>query len=146
MSNPEPVQDFKHHARLHLPFHIIGFSLLVANLVAFTVHMVRHPTRWHAWMLVLSIGVFVPFFIIRTYAVKVQDRVIRLEERLRLKELAPAEWRPQIEKLSVDQLIGLRFASDQEVVQLAGQALDENLTRKQIKERIKTWRPDHWRV
>jgi hypothetical protein len=146
MSNPPPVQDFEHHARLHLPFHVIGFSLLVANLAAFTVHMVRHPTRWHAWMLVLSIGVFVPFFIIRTYAVKVQDRVIRLEERLRLKELAPAEWRPQIEKLSVDQLIGLRFASDQEVVQLAGQALAENLTRKQIKERIKTWRPDHWRV
>jgi hypothetical protein len=88
----------------------------------------------------------VPFFLIRTYAIKVQDRVIRLEERMRLRELAPADWRPQIERLSLDQCIGLRFASDAEVVALARQALEENLNRKQIKERIKNWRPDHWRV
>ena len=65
---------------------------------------------------------------------------------MRLKELVSAEWRPQIERLSVDQCIGLRFAPDSEVVALARQALDENLNRKQIKERVKVWRPDHWRV
>jgi hypothetical protein len=146
MSKTEPLQDFKHHARLHPPFHIVGFLLLVLNLIAVIVHLVRHFSPWNVWLLVLSIGVFVPFFIIRTYAVKVQDRIIRLEERLRLKELAPAEWCPEIAKLSEDQLIGLRFASDREVVVLAGQALAENLSRKQIKERIQNWRPDHWRV
>jgi Family of unknown function (DUF6526) len=146
MSKTEPSQDFKHHGRLHPPFHIIGFGLLLANLIAVIVHLVRHPTPWNGWLLVLSIGIFVPYFLIRMYALKVQDRVIRLEERVRLKELAPAEWRPQIEKLNENQLIGLRFASDQEVVALAGQALAENLSRKQIKERIKTWRPDYWRV
>ena len=146
MSDTQPVQDFKHHNRLHPPFHIVSFLLLFLNLVAVIVHLVRHFSPWNTWLLVLSIGVFVPFFIIRMYAIKVQDRLIRLEERLRLKDLAPAEWRPQIEKLSVDQCVGLRFASDEEVVTLAGQALAENLSRKQIKERVKTWRPDHWRV
>jgi hypothetical protein len=82
----------------------------------------------------------------RMYPVKVQDRVIRLEERMRLQALAPSEWHTQIYRLSEDQLIGLRFAADDEVVELAKQALEHNLTRKQIKERIKDWRPDLWRV
>jgi hypothetical protein len=83
---------------------------------------------------------------LRSYPLKVQDRVIRLEERIRLQALAPAEWHAQIYKLTEDQLIGLRFASDDEVVVLAKLALEQNLTRKQIKERIKDWRPDDWRV
>ena len=82
----------------------------------------------------------------RLYPLKVQDRVIRLEERMRLQALAPSEWHTQIYRLSEDQLIGLRFAADDEVVELAKQALEHNLTRKQIKERIKDWRPDLWRV
>jgi hypothetical protein len=95
---------------------------------------------------VLSIVVFVPFFIIRIYPLKVQDRVIRLEERLRLQALAPSEWHAQIYRLSENQLIALRFAGDDEVVELAKQALEHNLNRKQIKERIKSWRADYWRV
>jgi len=146
MSNPQPLQDFKHHARLHPPFHIVTFLLITGNLVATIVHLVRHHSLWNVWLVVVSIGLFVPIFLIRIYSLKVQDRVIRLEERIRLRELAPAEFRPKVGQLSEDQLIGLRFASDEEVVALAGQALTENLNRKQIKERIKTWRPDHWRV
>jgi len=76
----------------------------------------------------------------------VQDRVIRLEERLRLQALAPAEWRHQVYRLTESQLIALRFAADDEVVELAKQALEHNLTRKQIKERIRTWRADEWRI
>ena len=97
-------------------------------------------------MIVLSVVVFIPFFLIRIYPLKVQDRVIRLEERLRLQALAPAEWHSQIYRLTEDQLIGLRFAADDEVVELAKKALEENLNRKQIKERIRSWRPDTWRV
>jgi hypothetical protein len=78
--------------------------------------------------------------------VKVQDRVIRLEERMRLQALAPTEWHTQIYRLSVDQMIGLRFAADDEVVELAKQALEKGLNRKQIKERMKSWRADDWRV
>ena len=65
---------------------------------------------------------------------------------MKLQALAPAAWHAQIYKLSEDQLIGLRFASDEEVVALAEKALLEKLDRKQIKERIKDWRPDYWRV
>ena len=89
---------------------------------------------------------FIPVFKLRLYPLKVQDRVIRLEERLRLQALAPSEWHTQIYRLTEDQLIGLRFAADDEVVALAKQALEENLNRKQIKERIKNWRADYWRV
>jgi hypothetical protein len=83
---------------------------------------------------------------VRMYSAKVQDRVIRLEERLRLQSLAQQEWHAQIYKLTEDQLIGLRFAPDDEVVDLAKQALEQSLTRKQIKERIKSWRADNWRI
>jgi hypothetical protein len=90
--------------------------------------------------------VFVPFFKLRMYPLRVQDRVIRLEERLRLQALAPAQWHSQIYRLTEDQLIGLRFAADDEVVELAKQALEHHLNRKQIKERIQNWRADNFRV
>ena len=72
--------------------------------------------------------------------------MIRLEERLRLQALAPQAWHAQIYRLSESQLIALRFAADDEVVELAKQALEHNLNRKQIKERIRNWRTDDWRV
>jgi hypothetical protein len=105
-----------------------------------------HFSIFSAWLLIMSIAVFIPFAKLRTYPLKVQDRVIRLEERLRLQALAPAEWHAQIYRLSEDQMIGLRFAADDEVVELAKQALEGNLDRKQIKERIKSWRADDWRI
>ena len=88
----------------------------------------------------------VPLLKLRSYPLKVQDRVIRLEERLRLQTLAPDEWRTRLYRLNENQLIALRFAADDEVVELARQALEQNLNRKQIKERIRNWRPDDWRV
>ncbi len=145
MSKPAP-QNFKNHARRDPAFHVVLFLVLLANLIVVIVHLIQHPHFYSAWLVVLSVAVFVFFFKLRLYPLKVQDRVIRLEERLRLQALAPAEWRAQIYRLSEDQLIGLRFASDDEVVELAKQALEEDLNRKQIKERIKNWRADNWRV
>lgn len=139
-------QDFKHHGRLDPPYHFITTTVLVTNLVISITYLVHHQTMLAAWFVILSIAVFIPFGKLRTYPLKVQDRVIRLEERLRLQALAPAEWHAQIYRLTEDQLIGLRFASDDEVVSLAKKALEENLTRKQIKERIKDWRADNWRI
>jgi hypothetical protein len=140
------AQSLKNHGRLHVPFHIVSIFALVANLVVAIVYAVHHFCFYSAWLVFLSVVVFVPFFIIRIYPLKVQDRVIRLEERLRLQALAPSEWHTQIYRLSEDQLIALRFASDDEVVELAKQALEHNLNRKQVKERIKSWRADNWRV
>ncbi|MGD0913119.1 MAG: DUF6526 family protein [Terracidiphilus sp.] len=141
-----PPQDLKSHARFHPPFHFFLFPLITANFIVAIVHVVQHPSLGTVWYLVMSACAVLAVLTIRQYAVKVQDRVIRLEERLRLQSLAPAEWHTQIYRLNEDQLIGLRFAGDDEVVELAKQALEHNLTRKQIKERIKIWRPDYWRV
>src|ERR1019366_6859409 len=137
MSEKAP-QSLKNHGRLDPQFHVVTFFILIANLVFSIFHFVHH---WHdspfacAWFVLLSVIVFIPFFKLRTYPLKVQDRVIRLEERIRLQALAPPEWHPQIYRLTDDQ-----------VVELAKQALEHNLNRKQIKERIKEWRPDNWRV
>ena len=145
MSKSTP-QSFKNHARFDPPFHFFLFLVLAANLIIAIVHLVWHVNFISVWFLVLSIAAIVALLKVRLYALKVQDRVIRFEERLRLKALSPAEWHKQIDRLTEYQLIGLRFASDDEIVELAKQALDQNLNRKQIKERINNWRPDHWRV
>ncbi len=142
-------QNLKNHGRLDPAFHIVLLLVLAANLVFAVFHMVHHwvDSYWASkWYVVLSLAVFIPYLKLRTYPLKVQDRVIRVEERLRLQALAPAEWHAQIYRLTEDQLIGLRFAADDEVVELAKQALEHNLTRKQIKERIQSWRADHWRI
>ena len=139
-------QSFKNHASFDPLFHVVLFGVLVVNLVVAIVFSVLHPSFWSIWIAILSLAVFIVLFRLRQYPLKVQDRVIRLEERLRLQALAPAEWHTQIYRLTEDQLIGLRFASDEEVVELAKQALEHNLSRKQIKERIRDWRSDYWRV
>jgi len=145
MSKSEP-QNLKNHARFDPPYHFVLVFLVLANLIVSIVVVVRHPCFYSAWFVVLSVAAFIALFRMRQYPLKVQDRVIRLEERLRLQALAPAEWHSQIYCLTEDQLIGLRFAADDEVVELAKQALEQNLNRKQIKERIKDWRADYWRV
>jgi hypothetical protein len=145
MSKSE-TQNLKNHGRLDPLYHVVIPIFLLANLVYAIFHLVRQTSLSSGWYLVLSLVVVVPLIRLRTYPIKVQDRVIRLEERLRLQALAPAEWRTQIYRLSEDQLIGLRFAADDEVVELAKQALEHNLNRKQIKERIRSWRADDWRV
>ena len=140
-------QNLKNHGRFDPSYHFFLFGILLVNLVVAIVHVVYRVNHFGAWwMLVLSVSVFVLVFKVRLYPMKVQDRVIRLEERLRLQALAPQEWHAQIYKLSEDQLIGLRFAADDEVVELAKHALEQNLNRKQIKERIKSWRADDFRV
>ena len=148
MSKSSP-QNLKNHGRIDPLVHVVLLLVLIANLVFAGFHIWHHRSDTlisSAWYLALSLLVFIPFAKMRSYPLKVQDRVIRLEERLRLQALAPAEWHAQIYRLTEDQLIGLRFAADDEVVELAKQALEENLNRKQIKERIQSWRADYWRI
>jgi hypothetical protein len=140
------AQNLKNHARFDPPFHLVLAAVLIANLVIAISFAVKIFNIYTAWLVVLSIAAWIPVLKLRLYPLKVQDRVIRLEERLRLQALAPAEWHAQIYRLSEDQLIALRFAADDEVVQLAKDALEHNLNRKQIKERIGSWRPDNWRI
>ena len=142
----QTTQSFENHASFDPLFHVVLLGVLVINLIVVIVFTFLHPSFWSVWLIVVVLASLIALLRLRQYPLKVQDRVIRLEERLRLQSLAPAEWHTQIYRLSEDQLIGLRFAGDDEVVELAKQALEHNLNRKQIKERIRNWRPDYWRV
>src|SRR5580698_9030001 len=140
MSEKTP-QNLSNHVRTDWWFMVLGL-IVVVNLIVAIVSLVHVRNFHHVWVLILSLALITLWLRVRGYPLKVQDRVIRLEERLRLQALAPPEWRKQIDRLSEDQLVGLRFAGDDEVVALAGQSLEENLNRKQIKERIRNWRAD----
>ncbi len=140
------TQNYKNHAMFDPPFH---FFLAPLGLVAFiwsVYELVRQP-GWMAGAHVLVVlWLVVLLFKMRLYALKVQDRVIRLEERLRLQSVLPAAMQPRINDLSIDQLIGLRFASDAELPELVEKTLAGNWDRKQVKQAVQNWRGDHWRV
>jgi hypothetical protein len=152
MAEKQP-QTLENHGRYDPPFHfflIPVFSLgLAMALVHFFYHFRESDSRdnFHAFLLiVLAVAFLVLAFKERLYSLKVQDRVIRLEERLRLQQLLLEPLRSRIPELTVEQLCGLRFASDAEVAGLVQRALDEKLSRKEIKKLIQNWRPDYWRV
>lgn len=147
---PEPTQQsFRSHASLDPLYHFGIAPALIANLIVAIVLLVvsLHTHLWLSiWIVLLSVVLFVLVLRLRTYPLKVQDRIIRLEERLRLEALLPEPLRKRIPELTEDQLIGLRFASDEELPSLVEMALEKKLDRRQIKERIQNWRPDHWRI
>jgi hypothetical protein len=142
-------QNLKNHARLNPPFHFFVLPMLLLNFIFSIYVTIRHwPEHWalHLWWIAMSIVFFVMAGLSRRAALTVQDRVIRLEERLRLHALLPAEERPHINELSIKQLIALRFASDEELPALAHRALTQNLEPKAIKQNIVNWRGDYDRV
>ncbi|MBZ5655317.1 MAG: DUF6526 family protein [Acidobacteriia bacterium] len=142
----DPVQNFSNHTRFDPLFHFFMLPVFAITLIAAIVHLVRRPGLHSAWMLVVMVAVVVAVFKIRLYALKVQDRVIRLEERMRLANLLGESMRPRIGEFTESQLIGLRFASDAELPALAARALSEKLSRNEIKKAVQQWRPDYWRV
>ena len=146
-------QSYAHHTRWDPLFHFFVIPIFVIGLIMSLIHFFAHITEGdlrdhiHAFLLVLlALACLILVFKVRLYAIKVQDRVIRLEERLRLTQLMPEPLRSRIPELTEDQLCGLRFASDAEVAKLAERALNEKLSRADIKKAIKTWRSDYWRV
>jgi hypothetical protein len=144
---PETKPQTKaNHARFDPGFHFTLVPLLLAMIIWEIIHVVRHPGTDAIVLLILTACVVWAVTKARLYALKVQDRVIRLEERLRLAMLLPDPERGRIGELSEGQLIALRFASDPELPSLFDKALREGLSNKQIKERIQTWRPDYFRV
>jgi len=143
---PQPEQNLKNHTRFDPMFHGFLFVGALILLGATIYALVRQPDWWGVVRLLGVLWAIVLMVKTRLYALKVQDRVIRLEERLRLLQLLPDSTRARIGELSEGQLIALRFASDGEVAGLVQQTLDGNWDRKQIKSAIKIWRPDHLRV
>jgi hypothetical protein len=140
------TQSFANHARFDPPFHFLLAPMGLAAIILSIVLLVRQPGIGSILGVLLSVGFFMIAAKTRSYALKVQDRVIRLEERLRLSMLLPEATRPRIVELTEPQLIALRFASDAELSALAMRALNEGLTSKQIKTSIQMWRGDYFRV
>ena len=139
-------QSYANHSRLHPLFHFFLVPLTLVALIISVICLVRQPGLQTTLWLLLSIGLVLTTQIARIYALKVQDRLIRLEERLRLSLLLPQAELPRIPELTERQLIALRFASDAELAALSMRALNESLTSKQIKASIQSWRADHFRV
>lgn len=140
-------QSFKNHAKMDPKYHYVLTPILVANLVYRLWNLWRREFTWDAvGGVVLAVTLILMALIIRLYSLKVQDRVIRLEERMRLMTVLPEKMRSRIQELTEDQLIALRFASDDELPELVEKTLAGKLDRKAIKAQIQYWRPDHWRV
>ncbi|MGB6110349.1 MAG: DUF6526 family protein [Acidobacteriaceae bacterium] len=145
MSETKP-QTYANHARFDPLFHFILAPIALLLVIASIVHLVRHPHLWGLVHVVLAFALLILLFKVRTYSLRVQDRVIRLEERLRLAALLPEPLRSRINELDVRQLVALRFASDDEIPALVERTLNEKLAPKQIKQAIQNWRPDNFRV
>jgi hypothetical protein len=145
MADPKP-QSLANHGRLDPLYHFVALPIAALALIGGVYHLIRRPGFHTGAFFVLAIALAAIVVRLRTYPLKVQDRVIRLEERLRLMTLCPEPLRSRIPGLTEEQLIALRFASDGEVAGLAERALTEKLSRADIKKAIKNWRPDYWRV
>jgi hypothetical protein len=139
-------QSYAHHTRRDPPFHFFLVPLSIAAIILSVNLLVRHQRMASILWVLLAIGLLGTAMKARSYALKVQDRIIRLEERLRLALLVPEAARARIGELTESQLVALRFASDAELPGLATRALNEGLTSKQIKSSIQSWRPDYFRV
>ena len=137
---PEP-QNYKNHGRLDPKYHFVAMPLALACFIASIVHVVHQHSPANVLLVPTTLVLFLVVAIARMYSLKVQDRVIRLEETLRMATLgvSPAG-------LTIRQFVALRFASDAELPALTSRARTEQLTGKQIKQSITNWRADNDRV
>jgi len=141
------TQNFENHAKFVPAFHVVVLGTFTINL-GWSLYRVAHAFSAESVLsLLLAVAFILLAFFSRTFALTVQDRVIRLEMRLRMLQILPVELRPRISEFSVNQLVALRFASDAELPALAKKVLDEKLDdRKSIKRLIKDWQADHLRA
>lgn len=139
-------QTFANHARLDPLYHLLVLPIFAIAVIVGIVHFLLRPGLHTALLFVLSVAAAIAVLKLRLYPLRVQDRVICLEERLRLSSLMSEPLRPRIPELTEAQLIALRFASDAELPKLAERAISEKLSPADIKKAIQTWRPDYWRV
>lgn len=140
-------QTLKNHAKLVPLFHYVALPIFLINVLLSFYRMFTGFTFETAWGAVLAVGLMVVALFARVFALGAQDRVIRLEERLRMSGLLPEELKPRIDDFTTDQLVALRFASDAELPELAQKVLEEGIAdRKAIKQMVVTWRGDYQRL
>mgnify|MGYP006919301828 CR=1 FL=1 len=143
----KPAQNFENHAKFVPVFHYVMAPLLMASVLYFGYRAATAFSVENLMFFLFSVGTFLASFIARIFPLGVQDRVIRLEERMRMERLLPDDMKARIGDFSTAQLVGLRFASDDELPDLARRVLDEGMTdRKAVKGAVKNWRADDQRI
>jgi hypothetical protein len=146
MSQPSP-QNFGNHTRYLPAYHFVAVPLFLIN---FFYALYQAVTRF-GWPTVFGLALAVALVLLallaRTMAMAVQDRVIRLEERLRMRALLPADLQPHVDEFTVKQLVALRFAGDDELPALARKVLEGKIDdQKAIKKMVANWRADYQRA
>ncbi|HMH15898.1 MAG TPA: DUF6526 family protein [Edaphobacter sp.] len=143
------LQSYKNHGRMDPPIHFFVFPVLIINFfvtIFIAIQHWSHHRSLHLWWIVVSAALLILAFKTRVNDLKVQDRVIRLEETLRLASLLSPADLAQIQELDTRQIIALRFASDAELPALVHKTLTQGLEPKAIKQNIINWRADNHRV
>jgi uncharacterized membrane protein YciS (DUF1049 family) len=147
MTTAAPAQNYDSHRKFIPGFHGVAFGILAINFFYSLYVVVTAFSVASVIGLLLALGLIMVMLYARLFSLGVQDRVIRLEERLRLQDLLPPEQKGTIDKLTTDQLIALRFASDGEVGALVATVSADGIqNRDEIKKLVTNWRPDHQRV
>jgi len=140
------AQTFANHRRFEPLQHFVLTPILLITWIATLWQAYKYPSLHSVWVAILGFTILMVAVQVRVYALKVQDRLIRLEETLRMERLLPDDLKGRIEELTVKQMVALRFAADAELAHRVREALDEQLDGEAIKKRIEIWRPDTFRV
>jgi hypothetical protein len=141
------AQSYSSHTRFVPGYHFVLLPILLFNFVAMVYHAWQDPDMYHVWAAVMAFALIMIALFARVFALKAQDRVIRLEERMRLHTLLPADLRNRVMEFTPEQLIAMRFASDAELPGLAGRVLKDGVAKRDdVKKLIKDWRADDFRV
>ncbi len=139
-------QSYANHRRFEPIQHFIITPVLLVTWVSCVWQAVKHPSLHSVWFAILAFILLLAAMTTRMYALKVQDRLIRLEETLRMQRLLQADLLARLDELTPKQFVGLRFASDAELADRVREALDQKLDGEAIKKRIQVWRADTFRV
>ena len=146
-SNQVISQTFENHAKIVPGYHRWTTALLVFPMLWFGYRLASDFGADRLALFAFALGVLLVGWYSRAFPLGVQDRVIRLEERMRLERLLTDELHSRTPELTTKQLVALRFASDEELPELVRKVLDQNIgDRKEIKRQIRTWRADHQRI
>jgi len=140
------VQTYKNHIRWFAPFHFFALPVLLLNVANEVRQFYMDPTRYSGFAVLVAAALFMSCLLGRVQALAAQDRVIRLEMRLRMQALLPADLTARFNDLTVRQLVALRFAGDAELADLVRTALKDKTKEGDLKRMIKQWVPDHVRV
>jgi hypothetical protein len=139
-------QNYANHSRYDWRFHFFAIPVMVANVIVHLGWLYRRPNFETAWGVLVSIALLTLSFLLRIYALRDQDRIIRLEETLRFARLLPPDLQARIPELHMKQYTALRFCPDDELADVARAVFNGELKDpKEIKQRVKNWRADYHR-